>query len=73
MDEEKVTVFGTGREESMSWLRIEGIALEVQPGPYGSDIYWHVLGTEGGLVFPMEAEGQAEALRFFPRFAWFRQ
>lgn len=65
VDESKVTVFGGGREEPMVWSSIKGIALEVKPGSYGSDIYWHVLGAEGGLIFPMEAEGLAEALRFF--------
>lgn len=62
---EKVSVFSGGRTEAMAWPTIKGIALEVQPAPYGTDIYWHVLGTDGDLVFPMEAEGQAEILHFF--------
>lgn len=66
MNEEKVVVFGlSGEEKSLNWPEIKGIALEVQPASYGSNIYWHMLGTDGDLSFPMEAEGQAEALQFF--------
>lgn len=57
--------------ELLRWNELKSIALEVVPAPYGTDIFWHLVGESRSLVFPMEAEGQAEALEAFQKLPGF--
>ena len=53
-----------GRTEEIRWddLREVGI-ITTDAGPYVDDVFWVLLGDEGGCVVPSEAEGSAELLK----------
>lgn len=58
--------------ESVGWkdLKLIGI-LTTDEGPYVADVYWYLIGDEGGCLFPLGATGEKaliEKLQQLPGF-----
>lgn len=63
-DAERITrTMADGRVEAVRWdeLREVGI-VTTDAGPYVDDVFWVLIGDEGGCIVPSEAEGATALL-----------
>lgn len=55
-----------GQSASISWQETLGIFIETNDsGPFGMDVMWLVAGNQGSVMFPMGAQGEQSALKYF--------
>lgn len=63
---------GAGALNSIRFDAIKIIAIETNAsGPMGTDVWWHVSGTDRGLAIPGGAGGEREMLSCFQKFPGF--
>src|SRR5258708_33017843 len=48
-----------GKVESVAWDDLQGVLIETNDqGPFGTDVFWILVGKHGGCVIPQGANGE---------------
>ena len=62
-DEGVVRRMANGQTESVRWDDLREVhVITTDQGPFLDDVFWLLIGDEGGCAVPSEAEGAAELL-----------
>ena len=68
-----VRVMGDGRTEAVRWDELREVRIvTTDQGPFADDVFWLLVGEEGGCAVPSEAEGAKELLERLQQLPGFR-
>jgi hypothetical protein len=63
-DDEVSCTRPNGLIETVRWSDLQAVVIETTDhGPFGSDLFWLLIGNSSGCVIPQEAEGSEELLK----------